>query len=81
MPYYKKWVCVELYVPIAVEAENEYQAKQEVINRITGKDSLSNTTKRKIVSVASKHSLKTRTSLKSLKKNTRASRQNCKPRR
>ena len=34
MPYYKKWVCVELYVPIAVEAENEYQAKQEVINRI-----------------------------------------------
>lgn len=24
MPYYRKWVCVELYVPVAVEAETGF---------------------------------------------------------
>lgn len=33
MPYYRKWVCVELYVPVAVEAENDLLARQEVVRR------------------------------------------------
>lgn len=33
MPYYKRFVCVELYVPVAVEADNEYLAKKEICRR------------------------------------------------
>lgn len=34
MPYYKRMVCVELYVPVAIEADSEYWAKEEIIRRV-----------------------------------------------